>query len=124
VKGTDYFSRAVAWARENGIVHGVSATSFAPNRKVTRQDAVTIFHRYFEKYLNHNGSASLDLGSYADDQLVAAYALQAMQWAVENGILTGSGSGENAMLNPAVELTRAQAARIMYMLDCLLRQMV
>lgn len=124
VKDTDYFSRAVAWARENGIVHGVSATSFAPNRKVTRQDAVTIFHRYFEKYLNHNGSASLDLGSYADDQLVAAYALKAMQWAVENGILTGSGSGENAMLNPAVELTRAQAARIMYMLDCLLRQMV
>ncbi|MBR2049055.1 MAG: S-layer homology domain-containing protein [Oscillospiraceae bacterium] len=122
VKETDYFSRSVAWAKENGIVHGVSEASFAPNRKVTRQDAVTIFHRYFEKYLNHDGSSDLDLSGYADSQFIAQYALPAIQWAVENGLLTGSEAGD--LLNPAAELTRAQAARIMFALDCLLEEMV
>ena len=122
VKEGDYFNRSVAWARENGIVLGVSDTSFAPNRQVTRQDAVTIFHRYYENYLKQDGTSALDLSGWADDHSIAPYALEAMQWAVEHELLTVSGTEDSAMLEPTAALSRAQCARIMHMLDRLLEE--
>lgn len=120
VQSSDYFAKAVAWAKENGIVMGVSATEFAPNRKVIRQDAVTIFHRYYVNYLGKDGQASAGLDRFADCNMVSDYANTPMAWAVEAEAIGWESAADGLYLAPRADLTRGQAARLMYMLDKLL----
>ena len=120
VDDSDYYAYAVAWAKANGIVNGVSATSFAPERKVSRQDAITIFHRYFVKYLQMEDNTSTDLNAFADHGKVSSYAKDSIGWAVEVGIVSGSVNTEGAFLKPTDDLTRAQAAQLMYKLATLI----
>ena len=105
-----YYTDAVAWAYANGIVNGVSATKFDPNRIVTRQEAVTIFYRYCVDYNLLGVESGLDLDSFADQGNVAGYASDAFTWAVATGLVTGSQSGDSLYLNPTDSLNRAQAA--------------
>ena len=120
VRDTDYFADAVAWAKENGIVNGVSATAFAPDRKVSRQDAITIFHRYYVNYLNHGDNTTQGLEQFSDHELVASYARDSIAWAVEAGLVSGSKTAEGILLKPLDDLTRAQAAQLMYKLASLI----
>ena len=105
-----YYTDAVAWAYSNGIVNGVSATKFDPDRIVTRQEAVTIFYRYcVENNLMGVGSG-LELDGFADSANVAAYATDAFTWAVATGLVEGSAQADGLHLNPTGSLNRAQAA--------------
>ena len=105
-----YYTDAVAWAYSNGIVNGVSATKFDPDRIVTRQEAVTIFYRYCVDYSLVGAESGLDLDGFADQEHVADFAADAFTWAVATGLVTGSQSGESLYLNPTDNLNRAQAA--------------
>ena len=105
-----YYTDAVAWAYSNGIVNGVCATKFDPDRIVTRQEAVTIFYRYcVENNLMGVGSG-LDLDGFADNANVAPYATDAFTWAVATGLVEGSAQTDGLHLNPTSSLNRAQAA--------------
>ena len=104
-----YYTDAVAWAYANGIVNGVTATTFEPNRIVTRQEAVTIFYRYCAGGIGGNDSA-MELNSFADQSDVAGFAVDAFAWAVATGLVEGSVSGSGLTLNPTACLNRAQAA--------------
>ena len=108
-----YYTNPVGWAKANGIVSGVSATRFAPNSNITRQDAMSIFYRYCVKYLGLDGSCTQELGGFLDSDRVAGYAHDAISWAVDNGIMSGSPSGGGMKLNPRNNLTRAEAARLL-----------
>ena len=108
-----YYTDAVGWAKANGIVNGVSATRFAPNSKLTRQDAMTIFYRYCVEYLGLDGSCTRELGGFTDSDNVAGYAHDAISWAVDNGIMNGTPSGSAMKLNPRNNLTRAEAAKLL-----------
>ncbi len=102
-----YFSDAVAWAAENGIVNGITDTLFAPNQAVTREQLVTMMGRYAEK----NGIEIVvkgNLSAYPDAGHVSEYAVTYMTWAVENGIINGS----DGKLIPRNSATRAQIAAI------------
>ena len=105
-----WYTRAVAWAAANGIVQGVSDSRFAPNVPVTREQMATILYRY----ANHagvagdGGSGSLD--SFRDASTVSGYAVQAMGWAVDRGLISGVG---DQRLSPAGSATRAQVAAIL-----------
>lgn len=105
-----YYTDAVAWAYANGIVNGVSATKFDPNRIVTRQEAVTIFYRYCVDYNLLGVESGLALDGFADQEHVAGYAADAFTWAVATGLISGSQSGDSMYLNPIDNLNRAQAA--------------
>ena len=105
-----YYTDAVAWAYANGIVNGVSATKFDPNRIVTRQEAVTIFYRYCVDYNLMSVDSGLALDGFADQEHVAAFASDAFTWAVATGLISGSQSGDSYYLNPIDNLNRAQAA--------------
>lgn len=105
-----YYTDAVAWAYRNGIVNGVSATSFAPNRIVTRQEAITIFYRYCVDSAMASGESGAELNGFADRSNVAGYATDAFIWAVTTGLVEGSVSGGKVYLNPTNNLNRAQAA--------------
>ena len=105
-----YYTDAVAWAYSNGIVNGVCATKFDPDRIVTRQEAVTIFYRYCVDYNLMGVGSGLELDGFADNANVAPYATDAFTWAVATGLVEGSAQTDGLHLNPTSSLNRAQAA--------------
>ena len=105
-----YYTDAVAWAYSNGIVNGVSATRFEPDRVVTRQEAITIFYRYCVEYNLMAVDSGLELDGFDDQGSVAPFAEDAFAWAVSTGLVEGSAEAGGCYLNPASNLNRAQAA--------------
>ena len=108
VPAGQWYSTAIAWAAENGIVNGTSATEFSPEVPVTREQMVAILFRYANAQ-KHDTSARADLSAFADADKVSAYAKDAMQWAVSEKIVNGSDS----MLLPQESASRAQVAAIL-----------
>ncbi|MGO5029838.1 S-layer homology domain-containing protein [Candidatus Agathobaculum pullicola] len=104
-----YYADAVNWAAANGIVNGVSETSFAPNTAVTREQMAAILYRYAQ-YKGYSVTASNSLTDYADASQISSYAIAAMQWANAEGLITGVTS---TTLNPAGNATRAEVATIL-----------
>ena len=100
----DALAKGMAWAKENGISDGTNGKG-----KVTREQLVTMLYRVAVK----NGmdvtvsGAALD---FADAASISAFAQEAMQWAIENGIINGMSETTLAPQGPA---TRAQIAIIM-----------
>ena len=108
--GGAYYTDAVAWAYSNGIVNGVSATKFDPNRIITRQEAVTIFYRYCVDYALMGADTGMELNGFADRETVAPFATDAFTWAVATGLVEGSELSGSYYLNPTACLNRASAA--------------
>ena len=64
VKEGTWYTEAVNWAYENGIVKGVTEELFAPNRAITRQEAATMIYRFSKAYLGADASDEADLSSF------------------------------------------------------------
>ena len=112
VKAGSYYEQAIAWAAENGIVNGISATVFKPDSTITREQFATILYRYAKDYKGYDVSVGEDTNilSYADAFSISDYAFSALQWACGTGLMNGSGDA----LMPGDGATRAQAAAILY----------
>lgn len=108
VKKGAYYEKAVTWAQQNGIVNGVTLTTFEPDSPITRQQLVTILYRYLG-----SPATEMDISGYVDLGKVHDYAVPAMKWAVKNGIIN-SYSLQRLELNPLGKATRAQYAAILY----------
>lgn len=106
VPENEWYTDAVIWAAENGIVNGTTPSTFAPNAPVTREQLVTILYRYDGETQTEEGA----LDGYADAASVSAYAKDAFAWAVANGIVNGT---SETTLSPAATATRAQICAIM-----------
>lgn len=104
-----YCAAAVDWAYEAGITSGASSTGFAPNSALTREQAVTLLCNY-AKAQGLDVSAAADLSGYPDASAVSAFAQDAVAWAVDAGLLTGTGAGT---LNPQGTATRAELAALL-----------
>lgn len=118
-----FYSKAVAWASQNGIVHGVTTTEFRPQDHVTREQIAVIFYRYCVKYFGGDDQNRDDLSQYVDRDKVSKYAKDAMSWAVGVGLLKGTNtSSEAPRLDPRSTSTRAQVAAFLHRLDQLLNQ--
>ncbi len=107
VKEGRYFAKAVIWAAENGIVNGVGVGKFDPNGTITREQIATIMYRYA-------GSPAVegDLSAFGDAANVSGYAVDAMVWAVAQGIINGNSTEGVVALAPKGNATRAQIAAI------------
>ena len=104
-----WYTNAVIWAAENGIVKGVNTTTFAPNDQITREQIATILFRY-AKAEKVEGK----LAGFPDAEMVSDYAADAMAWAVEQGLINGiSESDGKTYLAPQETATRAQIAVIL-----------
>ena len=104
-----WYTNAVIWAAENGIVKGVNTTTFAPNDQITREQIATILFRY-AKAEKVEGK----LAGFPDAERVSDYAADAMAWAVEQGLINGiSESDGKTYLAPQETATRAQIAVIL-----------
>ena len=97
--GATWYEKSMEWAKAKGVSDGTN-----PNADITREQLVTMLYRYAGTPAV-NGS----LSDFSDAASVSSYAVNAMQWAVENGIVNGS----NGKLNPQDNATRAQVAAIL-----------
>lgn len=104
-----WYTDAVVWATENGIVAGYGDGTFGINDAVTREQMVTILYRYAQ-YKGADVSASDSLAAYSDAGTIGNWALSAMQWAVGTGLITGT---DNTSISPAGNATRAQVATVL-----------
>ena len=103
-----WYTDAVAWAAENGIVTG-SDGKFSPMDAITRQDFAVILHRYAGDYKGYDAEGRSDLSGFPDAAQAADYAREAVSWANGLGLINGSGG----MLDPTGSAVRAQTAAIL-----------
>lgn len=103
----DWYAAAQLWAIQHDISDGT-----APEAPITREQLAAMLYRYAQRKGLVRAAAYADLSGFADAASVSAYADEAMQWAVANGILTGMDS----KLCPQGNATRAQVAQILYRL--------
>ena len=98
-----YYEKAVAWAIENGITTGTTATTFSPNATCTRGQSVTFLHRALKG--TTSGSAN-----FTDVKSDAFYA-DAINWAVANNVTNGT---SNTTFSPNADCTRAEIVTFLY----------
>ena len=113
VKDSDWFADAALWAEQNGLTTGVGNHTFAGNQKVTRQQLAKIFHDY-AVLLDKEGEKTADLSGYTDQDQVADWAVEGMEWSVANGIVGGTST---TTLSPGNNAIRAQLAIMLYRFD-------
>ena len=104
-----YYEDAINWAAANGIVNGITTTTFGPDNAITREQMAAILYRYAQ-YKGYDVTASNNLGSYTDASQISAYATTAMQWANAEGLITGN---TTTTINPIGNATRAELATIL-----------
>ena len=109
VEADTWYTDAVIWAAEEGVVNGVSATQFAPGNNITREQLATILFRYAQAK-GYDVSSRADLSGFPDAGDILPYAQEAMAWAVAEGLLQGF---EDDTLRPQGTATRAQIATIL-----------
>ncbi|MCI7472864.1 MAG: S-layer homology domain-containing protein [Clostridiales bacterium] len=110
VAAGSWYTDAVAWASEKGIVTGYSDSVFAPDDTMTREQLATVLYRYVQ-YTGggFQGAWAFPL-DYADADQVSAWAYEAMCWCTMKGIINGVGGNT---LNPQGSATRAEVAQIL-----------
>ena len=109
VAGGAWYSEAVAWASNRGIITGYDTGLFGPNDNVTREQLVTMLYRY-QKAMEGSVSQKGDLSAFRDDDEISAYALDAMTWAVGAGVIQGRPGNQVA---PTGLTTRAELCTIL-----------
>ena len=109
IAGGQWYTEAVVWAAENGVVNGYGDGTFGPNDNITREQFALILYSY-AKWKDIDVSASADLLSFSDAEAVSDWAKTAMQWAAASGLIQGRGAN---MLAPTGNATRAEAAMLM-----------
>ena len=104
-----YYRKAVIWAAENQIVGGLGGDRFGPDEPVTREQLAAILYRY-ANYKGYDTQRSVELAKFADSDDVGSYAVNAVKWAVADGLLSGVSATE---LQPKGFAIRAQVAAIL-----------
>jgi len=100
-----YYTEAIAWAAENGIVAGYGNNRFGPEDPITREQLATILWRYAG---SPESFGSLD--KFSDGKKASSYAVPALKWVVEQKIVSGKGNG---ILDPGGNATRAEVAAML-----------
>ena len=118
VPSDQYYSVAVTWAANNGIVNGYGDGTFRPGTNVTREQLATMLYNY-ASVLGLDTSDRADLTTYQDGTSVSGYAKEPMRWAVAKGILSGTAAGKLKAKNDA---TRAEVAKMLLRFYQLLEQ--
>ena len=110
----NWYKDAVLWAYQTGVVSGTSATTFAPDLPVTREQIAVILMGYAEKVLGVTRTwTPADLSVYPDAGSVSDWAKDALADAVTLGLISGASNGGQTLLEPLGSATREQVATIL-----------
>lgn len=105
-----YYAEAVRWAASEKVAEGTTAETFAPDAAVTRAQMVTMLYRFAKAQGMDTTQGGMAIREFDDFDAVPAYALEAMDWAVNAGVL----KGDNNRLLPQDNCTRAQIVTMLY----------
>ena len=105
-----WYEKAVAWASQNGIVNGYGDDLFGPNDAITREQMAAILFRYAQYKGLEAVTLEENLGAFEDAGQISEYAVQAFNWVVGQGLMTGV---TDTTLEPQSSATRAQVATIL-----------
>jgi hypothetical protein len=105
VQSGQWYTDAVNWAVSGNLISGYGDGSFGPNDNITREQLAMILWRYAG-----SPAATQQELSFADTDQISSYAMEALKWAYENGILSGK---DNNRLDPQGAASRAQFAQMM-----------
>lgn len=108
VKAGKWYADAVNWAASKGLVSGVGNGQFKPEAPITREQMVAILYKYSEMK-GYDLAATADLSKYSDQGKISKWAVTAMKWGAEHGIISGTNNG----IEPQGNATRAQIAVIL-----------
>lgn len=108
-----WYKDAVLWAKENGIVMGVSETEFAPDANITREQLAAIMFRY-AGFKGRDVSKRADISVFGDKEQISDWAMDSVMWANASGLVNGVGE---SLLSPKGFATRAQTAQILMRFD-------
>ena len=100
-----WYTEAIRWATSRGIVGGYGNGMFGPNDNITREQLAVMLWRY----AGSPAATDKEL-HFTDADKASGYALEALRWAVENGVMSGKGGG---ILDPRGLATRAQTAQML-----------
>ncbi|MBQ7499449.1 MAG: S-layer homology domain-containing protein [Clostridia bacterium] len=108
-----WYGPYVEWARKSGIVAGYEDGTFLPNKQITREELSIILRNYANHIMLRTKSPTVDvLDTFADKDDVSDWAVDSVGWAVQNGIISGTGNG----IKPKDLATRAQVAVMLFKL--------
>lgn len=110
-----WYTDAVAWAQENGIVNGVGEGRFDPDGAITREQLATILCRCLDGEADARGLS--ETAEFPDADHISPWALDAFAWAKTAGILKGQLSGSQVYLNPLGNTSRAELASVLMRLN-------
>ena len=106
-----WYSDAVAWAAENGIVDGYDNGNFGPEDSITREQIAVILHRYAQyRRLDVSVGEDTNILSFVDAEEISGYAVSAMQWAAGAQVISGKDGG---VLDPTGTASRAEGATML-----------
>lgn len=124
VSEADYFADSVAWARENGVVSGVSETQFAPNEQVTREQMCVIMARFLTEVTNYDWTPDMEQeNSFLDGDAISEYAREGVELCVSLGLIVGVPVSGGTEFQPNMPATRAAVAVVLERLVSTVRQL-
>ena len=110
VDGEMYYAKAIAWAKQAGVINGYGDGTFAPDAPVTREEFCAMLANYASKYDESYAEGDVDsLAKFDDAEGVSEWAEKVVAWGVENGII-----GNGGFLNAQGAIIRADAACMVY----------
>ena len=112
VKSEEWYTEAIRWAASENIVLGVTDTEFGVNNEITREQMVTILYRY------KKATADSSMPNFKDADNISSYAVDAVNWAVANGVMKGNADNTFAPKNNA---TRAETAAVFTRLTSIIK---
>ena len=107
-----WYTDAVTWAAENGVVSGIGGSRFDPSGFVTREQTAEILYNYAHSKGN-DVSARADLTAFPDAGSVSGWAEEALSWANAAGLINGTVRDGQTILDPQGSASRAQVAMIL-----------
>ena len=107
-----WYTDAVTWAAENGVVAGIGNGRFDPDGSVTREQTAVILFNYAQSK-GYDVSARADLSVFPDAGSVSGWAQDALAWANASGLISGAVRGTQTILDPQGSASRAQVAMIL-----------
>ena len=103
-----WYTNAITWAAQNGLVSGYGDGKFGPNDLVTREQLAVILNHYAQ-FKKMTAAATGSLAAFTDGSEASGWAVNALIWAVDNGVMAGKG---NSTLDPKGTATRAEVAQM------------
>lgn len=107
-----WYTDAVTWAAENGVVSGIGGSRFDPSGFVTREQTAEILYNYAHSK-GYDVSARADLTAFPDAASVSGWAEKALSWANAAGLINGTVRDGQTILDPQGSASRAQVAMIL-----------